>query len=328
MKKIICLFFIAAIITLSGCKDKEGKELKYTQFKQLANKINTDLQKISSDIKDLTLTFKYKIPFDNSVEWDNKKYTLKNNQLIYTPDQKQSSAIYFPINRSLTDSLKNLIVNSEQMDSLFIRFMDNHDFVRQIYFLDPHSFLRIYPYTEFPGCFSSPKDLTQRFPYQKACHKPFLNEKSYWVCNPYADLLGQGWVISCVEPLYYHDRFLGIVAVDIPVKNILQKYFNHPTQRLILTNKKGEVICTTPNGAKKLNIPMYREFSYYEPLTQNTLMYHSPSLANHQNKKIQKAIQNLLDGSLEENFFIDGKKHTIYKAEITETNWLLLKIIY
>ncbi|MDK2978014.1 MAG: hypothetical protein PWP52_728 [Bacteroidales bacterium] len=63
-------------------------------------------------------------------------------------------------------------------------------------------------------------------PYQKVNQKPFIEGQSYWIETPYADPYGRGWIISCIEPVYYHDEFIGILSADIPVKNILM--YNSP----------------------------------------------------------------------------------------------------
>ena len=327
MKKTIILFFITTLITLSCCKNKESKDLNYIQLNQIAKNMNADLEHISNDMNDLTLILNHNISFDKPVKWD-ASYLKKNNTHYFIPYQEKSSAIYLPDHVSLNDHIKKMIINSEEMNSLFIKFIHDNVFVQQIYFLDTNSFLRIYPYTDVYQYLTQPIELKSLLPYQKVNQKPFIEDQSYWVETPYADPYGRGWIISCIEPVYYHDEFIGILSADIPVKKFLEKYFKDQTQILILTDNKGNVICTTQPGCKQFNIPAYRDFSYYKPVTQNILMYNSPPLAKHQNKGMREAIHKLLKNSFKENFYVDRKKHTIYKAEIKETNWLLLKIIY
>ncbi|MGM0503004.1 MAG: cache domain-containing protein [Bacteroidota bacterium] len=328
MKKPIYFFFIITIITLPCCKNKKSEDSNFTHLNQLAKNINTELQNTAKDISDLTLILKYKIPFNKPVTWDSTAYHVKSNRYYFTPDQKKTSSIYLPENVSLNNNLKKMIINSEVMDSLFIKFMHDNDFVQQIYFLDTNSFLRIYPSTDVYNHLDKPFDLTKLLPYQKVYRKPFIEDQSYWIETPYADFYGRGWIISCIEPVYYHDQFIGILAADIPVYNFLKKYFSNKPQILILTDDKGNVICTTQQGSKRLNIPMHQELSYYKPANLNLLQYNSPSLTKHQDKSIRNAVHKILEGSVKEFFHLDGHKHTIYKTEIEETNWLLLKIIY
>src|SRR6056297_1054 len=327
MKKIIFLLFITTIITFSCRNNKKSEDLDLVQLNGVAENINKNLQQISKDLKEVTLYATYNIPYNNPVAWDDAGYT-KKNQYPFTPGQKNSSAIYLPENKTLNAHLKKIIVHSKRMDSLFIKFVNDNSFVQQVYFLDTTSFLRIYPFTDVSRCFSKSIELTNRLPYQKVYHNPFIEEESYWVETPYADLYGHGWIISCVEPVYYREQFIGILSADIPIKNFLQKYFQSPSEILILTDKKGNVICTTPQGSKRFNIPIYREFIYYKPVTRDILMYNSPSLAKHENKRLRNAINKILEGSCKENFYINSEKYTIYQAKIKETNWLLLKIIY
>jgi hypothetical protein len=327
MKKFIYLFFLSVLLINLSCKNKEGKDLNIKHLNQVAKNINSDLQNTSMDLQNLAFFLKYKVPFDDAVSWDNTNYHRKSHPFYFATYKEKASAIYLPGNIKLTEEIKKRIINSEILDSLFIKFINDNVFVHQIYFLDNHSFLRIYPYIDIARYFTDLVNLKEFLPYQKVKQKPLLEDNSYWVETPYADPYGRGWIVSCVEPVYYRDEFIGIIAADIPLKNLLQEYFRNHSQILILTDQEGNVICNTKKGSKLFNIPGFKEFHYHKPVTKNILIYNSPPLAEHQDKSVRKAIKKLLGGDIKAHFYLDGKKYTIYKAEIKETNWLLLKII-
>ena len=108
---------------------------------------------------------------------------------------------------------------------------------------------------------------------------------------------------------------------------IKNKYLSSDTELLLLTDFEGNIICCTREAAKVINIPLTREFRYYKPVTETIFMYNNPSLKNHPNKNLRKAVNSLLSGKNKETFFNNNKKYTIYKSQIKETDWLLLKII-
>lgn len=327
MKKYIYLLLIALLFILISCKNKQEEDLNLKHLDQIAKSINKELKHISEDLEAFTFSLRYKIPFDQPVKWDNQKYHKNKNLFYYSSFSEQASAIYLPGNTNLNTGIKRIIVNSQRLDSIFVTFIRENVFVNQIYFLDTNSFLRIYPYIDVAKYFTQPINLKKFLPYQQVSHKPLLENNSYWINTPYADPYGRGWIISCVEPVYYRDEFIGILSADVNLKNILNEYFSSFSQILLLTDQHGNVICTTRPGCKLLGIPQYKEFNYHKPVTKNILIYNYPSLSDHQNKSFRNAINKLLADKNITDFNMGGEKYTIYKSTIKETNWLLLKII-
>ncbi|MFO7827064.1 MAG: hypothetical protein R6V23_00465 [Bacteroidales bacterium] len=327
MKKNICLLFLVFVVLFNSCNNKQEDDLNLKHLDQISKNINQELKHISNDLENLTFSLRYKIPFDQPVEWDQKIYHKNKNLFYYSSFSENASAIYLPGNIKLNTDIKKIIVNSQNLDSIFLNFIKEHVFVNQIYFIDTNSFLRIYPYIDIAKYFTKPINLKNFLPYQKVSHKPLLENKSYWINSPYADPYGRGWIISCVEPVYYRDEFIGILSADITLKTLLSEYFSSASQILLLTDQKGNVICTTRLGCKLLGIPQHREFIYSKPVTENILIYNYPSLSDHQNKNVRNAMDKLLSDKNIADFTLDGKKYTIYKSIMKETNWLLLKII-
>jgi hypothetical protein len=327
MRQFIYISFILLAI-FSSCSTPQEEDLNLKHVKHIAHLLNNDLLSIKANIVTTSNILQYKIPFDNDVEdFSNIIYKYSSNGILLSKYHEKKSAIYYPSGRNNLKHLKKIIINSEALDSVFINSLNQDPLLSQIYFIDTNSFLRIYPYIDVINYLKPNIDLTLFAPYQLVYNKPFINDEVYWLNKPFADPYGRGWIISCVEPIYYRDHFLGILSGDISLQSIKAKYFSHGVELLLLLDQNGEIICCTKEAGKITNIPQLREFGYYKPITEDIYNYNNPSLTEHKNKSLSKAVKSILLGETIEHFNIDYTKHTIYGCFIEETDWCLLKII-
>jgi len=327
MKKIFSIIIVVLFIFLS-CDNNPGEDLNLKHLDHIAGCINHDLSLVKNEMFNLSNSLQYKIPFDKEVKaFPKEKYHYHSGEILFCTYSNSQSAVYYPADKNITNQLRKTIINSEQLDTLFIRSIRNHPLLSQVYFLDTNSFLRIYPYIDVVSYLKSSVDLKEFIPYQTAKNKPIIHNKAYWVNHPFADPYGRGWIIACTEPIYYRDHFIGILSGDVTLKSLKNKYLSSDTEQMVLTDNSGKILCCTKEAAKITNIPPLREFHYYNPVTEDIFACNKPSLVNHKNKNLRNAIKSLLSGKNKEVFLIDNKKYTIYKSQIKETDWLLLKII-
>ena len=322
------IFIIVLFSFFISCNNNQESDLNLQHLDHIAESINNDLVTIKSDIINLTNVLQYKIPFEDEVIWNpEEKYHYNSGEILFSSYDKNCSAIYYPANQKITNRLKKVIVNTEQLDSIFSNFIKCNPYLSQVYFLDTSSFLRIHPYINVVNYLKTSVNLTNLISFQTAKNKPLVVNNAYWVNQPFADPFGRGWIVSCVEPVYFRDQFLGIVSGDITLRSIKNKHFSSNTEIIVLINQKGEIICSTREASRLMSIPMHRDFQYFRPVTSDIYIFNSPSLLAHKNTDLRNAVKSLISGKMKEVFYIDNVKYTIYKSTVRETNWLLLKII-
>lgn len=325
MKNTIYVISILFLLFIS-CKKKHEEDLNLKHLNHVAQLINNDLVKVTRDITELSSNIQYKVSFDKKTNtFLSGKYHYYPGQILFCSYEKSGTAVYFPANKNI-EPIKNIILNSEQADTFLFETINNNTLLAQAYFLDTSSFLRIYPYINVANYLKSSIDLTKLNNYQSVKNKHFYEKQAYWTSTPFADPFGRGWIISCVQPVYFHDKFLAIVSGDITLHSLRTNYLSSETEMLILTDQNGKLICCTRDASRVFNIPVTREYRYYKPVTEDIFMNTNPTLSNHENRHFRKAVNALLSGKNKETFFIENKKYTIYKSIITETDWLLLKI--
>lgn len=327
MGRIFIVIFILISI-LSSCQNLQEEDINLKHLDYIAESINNDFVSIRNEMFNLANSLQYKVFFDKEVsDFPEGKYHYHPSEVLFCTYNNSQSAVYYPANRTITEYLKKIIINSESLDTFFISSILRNPMLSQIYFLDTNSFLRIYPYIDVVSYLKTSVDLRNFIAYQTANKKPFIQDKAYWTNQPFADPYGRGWVISCTEPIYYRERFIGILSGDITLRSMKDKYFSSGTEFILLIDKEGKLICCTKEAAKIANVPPLREFNYYKPVTEDIYIFNTPSLTEHKNKSFNNAIKSLLAGKRKESFYLDSKNYTIYKSQIPETDWLLLKII-
>ena len=327
MKGSIYYFLVLLFFTYS-CKPAQESDLNLKHLDNIADNINADLKSIKDEIINLTIEVQYKVNFEENTTLKlDDKYHFHKNEILFVSYDENHSAVYYPAENGISDDIKKIIINSEKLDSFFIESIRKNPILSQVYFLDTNSFLRIYPYIDVISYLKNSVDLTKLISFQSVKFKPLISENAYWINQPFADPYGRGWIISCVEPLYFRDRFLGIISGDVPLRTIKTKYFSSNDQMILMTNSEGKIICCTKESTKVTNIPQYRDFQYYKPVVDDVYIFNNCSLLEHKNKNFRNAFKALLDGHVKEEFTIDSKKYTIYKSQIRETNWYLFKII-
>ena len=326
MRKVY--FIMIIFLLIYSCKNNSEIDVNLDHLNKLADEINNEFYTISQNLIELTNKIKYSIRFeDQAIKDFHESYYNNNDQVLYTKFNNNNSAVYYPLGKEISKTLQNRIINTEQIDEFFADIIKTNDLLAQVYFLDTNSFLRIYPYIDVLNYLKNSPDLRKLVTYRTVHNKIFNYKNAYWITNPFADPYGRGWIISCAEPVYYRDELKGIVSVDIPLKSIWSKYLSSNTESLFILNKEGKLIACTKEAGKTLSTPNYKEFQYFNTVDQDIFVYSSPSLKNHQNESIKKAIENLLKNKTQEEFFIGNKKHKIYKSYIPETNWYLFKIL-
>jgi hypothetical protein len=321
---IIILFFSLFV----SCNNDQEADLNLRHLDHIAENINKDLITIKTNIINLGNELRYKIPFEKEVVWNlEEKYHRHPGGILFSEYNKNHSAVYFPANKEITKQLQKTIINTEQLDTVLNLTVRRNPSLSQVYFLDTSSFLRIYPYINVVNYLKNSVDLTKLVSFQTAQNKPFEDNHAYWVNKPFADPFGRGWIISCVEPVYFRDSFIGIVAGDISLHSMKTQYFSSSTEIILIINNEGGIICSTREASKLVNIPQCRDFQYFKPVTEDIFIFNSPSLLDHKNTDLSNAVESLISGENKETFYVDNEKYTIYKSVIRETNWFLLKVI-
>lgn len=327
MKKLFALIVIFSLISISCTKQKKYAEAEENTAK-ISKKISNSLTKLRSDIEEVTNELDYKIPYHKKCNSNFfEKYSLDKQNNIISKRSGDKSAIYLSNEITLTDSLKRFIMNSECFDDLFKSLIESNVLLSQVYFQKSNSFLRIYPYIDVSNYISSNFNVLKTITYRHVKNKPYIESSAYWMDRPFADPYGRGWILSCSEPIYYRDNYIGIVSADVSVNELRLNYFSSNNEVVMLVNKSFQLIAATREGEKFLKIPAYREFQYYKPMNENIYLYTHSYVTEHESKGFKEALNNIRLGKKQSTFYYNNKKHALISEQIKETGWYVLQIV-
>ena len=85
----------------------------------------------------------------------------------------------------------------------------------------------------------------------------------------YIDPAGNGWMASCIAPVYRQDFLEGVVGLDITVGSIIEKIQNLVIPwggYAMLVNSNGNIMALPPEGEKDFGLRELTDHSYQEAI--------------------------------------------------------------
>lgn len=137
------------------------------------------------------------------------------------------------------------------LDPAMKKILESHEDVVQIYFNSFDSLNIILPYFDVLAQYPEAMDIpSYNFYYlADAQHNP--SREPVWT-DVYVDPAGQGWMSSCIAPVYRGDFLEGVVGLDVTVKQIVQNVeeLEVPWQGYALLLDGGGTIMAMPASAE------------------------------------------------------------------------------
>ena len=129
------------------------------------------------------------------------------------------SAVFFPATQKFDDKIKNFVMASEKMDDYFARIYKNIPYLTWVAIPMSNGFLRIYPYTEMD--MYQADHMQSEDPFYNVATKNNPQHKTIW-SEPYMDLMGSGWVLTCTHPIMDGNKVAGVACLDVNLETLKQ----------------------------------------------------------------------------------------------------------
>ena len=214
-----------------------------------------------------------------------------------------------------------------QLDPLMKQMKENNPLIAALYFNSWDSYNRIYPWFFTPDQY--PVDMVipnYNFYYlADAKHNPSRTE--IWT-DVYIDPAGNGWMASCIAPVYKGDFLEGVVGLDITVGTIIEKIQSLDIPwggYAILVNGNGNIMAMPPEGEMDFGLDELTTHSYQEAIRQEIFKPEQFNLFHR--KDSQKIISEIKNHNNGKGFLVlEGNKKLIAWNTIPETHWKLITI--
>jgi signal transduction histidine kinase len=145
----------------------------------------------------------------------------------------------------------------------------------------------------------------------------------------YIDPAGNGWMASCIAPVYRQDFLEGVVGLDITVGSIIEKIQNLVIPwggYAMLVNNNGNIMALPSEGEKDFGLRELTDHSYQEAIKKEIFKPEQFNLfLRKDSQKIVFEIKNSLSGK---GFLtLNGNKKLIAWDSIPETRWKLITVV-
>lgn len=189
--------------------------------KQVAIDISRSLEKTAADV---TFLAQYILeiwtkPESEVMNWANEEIIRKGAAGQYLNDKSDVSSLFVPKYVQLTPEIENEINKSRYLDLIFESVQKGNPNIAAIYFVSPNNVTRYYPNIDLGNVVPPDFNVTERPWYLATIENSTPRPKVVWTIM--ADATGLGLVSTASRAIYDHGKLLGVVAVDLPVQNIL-----------------------------------------------------------------------------------------------------------
>ena len=306
---------------LEAILSKEALNIDF-QLKQI-NNLSAVLQ------RDQEKKFEEKDKIVKALKNDSPKFTFAPNNVYYKTNDNGGSSLFYGTSRKMGQEQLDKALFTETFDELLKYSVNSNELVVASYFNSYDNMNRLYPFI--------PKVYEQFDPainmedynfYYEADMKHNPSRNPVWT-GAYLDPAGQGWMISCIVPIYSKDFLEGVTGLDVTidkfVKNILNLELPWNAQGL-LVDKDGTILAMPPEVEKILELKELKEHQYTDTIKETNLKPEELNIIK--NKKIYPYFKDFV----EDNRFmsyknIHGEEYIISQKIIEQTGWKLFVIV-
>ncbi len=296
----------------------EANKIHHELFKTevLANMMQKDHERILSLNSTNSVT---KIP----------KFTVAYNGVFYK-ESEYGSSLYYSAKTKIGEKERNKAIITEEMDPLLKNIVDINSNIVAAYFNSYDNMNRLYPFIdkvyEQYGEHINMEDYNFYYLANKQ-HNP--DKKSVWT-DAYLDPAGQGWMVSCITPIYNNDFLEGVSGLDITIENFVKNILDIELRydaKMFLIDKNGVILAMPQSIEKLLGLDELKKHTYTDVITKTVTkpeefnIYKNESPFAAQFKDILKKNKHIAE--LE----IKNEKYITFHNEIKETQWQLMMVL-
>lgn len=327
MVVILCSLF-------QSCKnqnpeDNDNKSLEVVAIISLIDydfqELEDEIVRLSEKVQDL---YKNKEEVLKRAELENK-YVKEGHYANSAPNHNPDlCTLYFPQLPSVSENeVREMMLLTNDLDSEFRRVVDKSNVISQVYFNSKVQFNRLYPPYDVATMIEPNLNVTSYNFYYEADEINNPEKGIVWVKDIYIDPVGQGWVISLLNPVYVEDDLKMVMAFDISVNVILENYLNKTDRKLVVIDEKGTVIAGKSKAIEALDLPPLRNHTYIQTITSNNFRLEEYNLFKSKDKDVRKMISHfMLSGGDQYSLQKSGEKIVVTAYPLDRTGWLILDV--
>lgn len=331
------LLVSAFLISNTYVRKENGRTIKSLVHDELGLLVQQETKRIEQEL--------------HSIEQLAKLYQIQTEHAYYTPFtpvMKEKVRYHFSPNgawlsektpdgvASFYSALTNIGKKEQEkacrlnaIDPIMADIKNSNPLITQV-FLNTHDSLgKLYPYFDFIAAIGESHDLSSyNFYYAAdADHNP--ERKVVWT-EVYLDPAGQGWLTSCLAPIYKNDFLEAVVGLDVTVETIIHHILNIDIPwngSVFFLDQKGTIIAMSSKSEHLLNLTDLTDIQKSRTqATSNTFKPEQYNIYNHHVlKNMAKQVFATKQGS--SMLLLPEHRQTVGWATIAQTGWKLMVLV-
>jgi diguanylate cyclase (GGDEF)-like protein len=221
------------------------------------------------------------------------------------------------------------VYTSEQMEAVFKRVVKSSINVESAFFNSNDGMSRRYPYVSYPPeILRSDVDIREYPFYYMADEERNLSGNHVWT-DLYYELAGNGWVVSCLVPIYSNGELEGVSGVNIDINRMLERLLNDNIAVkavAFVTKENGELLALNNAAANLFSTEKVTLF------TDNQLSLAGMFNEDIYSDKMDIDLMNSIISAVPINeeysgFQIEDTEYFLTRIAVPETNWYYYNLI-
>lgn len=267
-------------------------------------------------------------PHRLDIDSESKNLTLTPDGVLYSKMDNGGAASFYSSITPVEKQDKTKIYKLSQLDPLMKEIKYQNPLLAAIYFNAWDSYNHIYPWFKTDKQYSHDMNIPKYNFYYLAdeLHNPLKN--AIWT-DVYIDPAGQGWMASCIAPVYNGSFLEGVVGLDVTVDTIIDQILKLAIPwngYAILVSNNGTIMALPPKGEVDFGLKELTTHTYNEAIKTEQFKPEQFNIYTRvDTKKIGANIKLMKQGK----GIVDlrNRKKMIAWTTIPETHWKLLTIV-
>jgi signal transduction histidine kinase len=258
-----------------------------------------------------------------------EKFTFAPNGVYYKSENDGGSSVFYGINHPIKKEQKDKAAFTKRFDGFLKYAVEKNELVVASYFNSYDDMNRLYPF--IPKVYSQydPKINMEDYNFYYDAdlqHNP--EKKAVWT-NAYLDPAGQGWMVSCVVPIYSGTFLEGVTGLDITIDKFVNNILNLklPWKGYgLLVSRDGTILAMHQKVEDILGLKDLKKHSYTDTIKETN--FKPEKLNVIKNKKISTYFEEALqEKSFLTEKIIQNKEYIFAKKNIEQTGWKLIVLV-
>lgn len=296
--------------------------------KKEAKIINNQLLEVSKSAtflqKEHELFFKNKSSF--GMPNGNPSFGVASNGVFYKTN-KIGSSIYYSSKTKIGQKELLKATKTEFMDVSFKSLIETNSNIVAVYFNSYDAMNRLYPFIDdVAKQFGGHINMEDFNFYYLADAKHNPKKIPVWT-EAYLDPAGNGWMTSCVVPIYNGQFLEGVTGIDITIETFVKNILNLDlpwNSKAFLIDSEGTILAMPKDIQKIIGLNNVKKVSYDgKALTSNVVQAEEFNIFK--NKDVSQVVKNMVINNQKMAILENSdKKYMMIQEEIESTKWRLV----